>query len=124
MSYEVKMFIGEIGSMNTKDGSPLLTIAMVDLCSPGGSDVKRLAEAKVSDEFKPAYLYSFDEGERVTEDRYGKQLAIINPQTVLDTLKKVNKSHPYRRYTIAIATLEAIIADFTIERIGIVFYGY
>lgn len=125
MGYEVKMFIGESGMSTDDDGTALLTITMVDLCGIGGGDIARLAEAKVSDEFKPAYLYSFSDGERVMEDRYGKRLAIIDPQTVLDALKKANKHHTYRRYSIAIATLESVMGNFTTaERIGVVFYGY
>lgn len=123
---KVKMFIGELAH-TTNDGRLFVTVSTIDLCGCGG-DINKMAEVKASESFddsifEPIYFYELDGNTRVLQDGHGKRLGSVNPSTVLDALKKANQHHPYRRYAIAIATLEAIMATFP-EKIGVAFYGY
>ena len=114
MGYDLRIHIGETSEFNGETGkkdSPvyLSQIAMLELCKPGDEVYTKLQNLKK----RGKYCYFYPDGDtRTTEDCYGERLTVVPAKSVLDILKKNNPEN-YRRFTMAIALLEVMVAEFS-----------
>ena len=117
MGYEVKLYLGEVAApFPTETRAFLMEVASVDLCKVGFDFTEHGGV--------PVYLYGPDGGNtRTVEDRYGKQLVAITPESALNSLQRAAKRDSYRRYDMAIALLETFIAG-KFDNPGVVVYGH
>lgn len=120
MGHDTTLIIGR--AMYHDNQAGVLPIAIIDLAVMGyGSETFELEQ---NAEGVNAYFYSWDGNTRVTEDMYGKQLKVIELETMIAAMRKDAKSK-YRRAVIALNTLKTIRENFSEgENVVALLYGH
>ena len=124
MGYEIKLYYGEKTGQkrNEKDNAQYFqVVGMVDVCKPG-YDSKLFALNKNAPKTPEVFFYDSDGNTEVITDRYDDALRVRPVADVLKALRADNKREPYRRFSIAIAALQAAQKDF--KDLQVVFFGY
>lgn len=85
------------------------TICSVDWC--GCSDLFYEGLSKL-EKLPRHYIYDRDKNTKILEDYYGDPMNTYKAGEFLEMLKMVEAKDKYRRYRIAIAALENVLADF------------
>lgn len=127
MGYNIKLYFGENDNFKNKNGSRFTTVGMVDLVKIGEGKLARLDSYRNKEKFPPTsnsvkfitnqkkdnrYIKSYislDGNLDSTEDDYGNRLYSYPAQEILAALREDNSKESYRRFEIAIVTLETFI---------------
>lgn len=103
-------------------------IASVDLAVAGyrtatGLVLSKAREAQENTGWE-LFMQGAKDGSVPHRDLYGEKVASVPVDELLDALFADNAVEPYRRFTIALATIDAILATFKNERVLIFQWGH
>lgn len=97
-------------------------VAMVDLCKASSGEVGDVISKGHAEGGDCGGFYDDGGNAAIIKDCYGACMTFVSPQEVLAAMKA--HKEPYRRFAIAIATLEAAIKGFPCEPLQVLFFGY
>jgi len=127
MGYETKMYVAVIHDTFRKYDDYLAwaqIIGMFDLCKAGyDTETGKLISRQTTKE-PVVFFYGDDGNTQITHDRYGDALGVISIPDMIAAMKADNEVDEYRRFTIAIAFLEAVSKCFDLSETFIVTFGY
>jgi len=101
-------------------------VAMVDLCKASYGEVGDVIRKGHNKDGVKGGFYDDSGNSVIIEDRYGDCMSFVDPKEVLVAMQEEqNKTkESYRRFVVAIATLQAAIEGFPSESLKVLFFGY
>jgi len=147
MGYEISLYFGTQGHDFDSNHSYFQIVGMVDLCKIGDGELSDLNSCRKTGNFpitpnsikfiqslnnegreSPRYIKSSafcdDPNVRAWEDKYSEPLYSYPAQEILNAIINDNQKEKYRRYEIAIVTLQKFIEEFKNENPRVLLFGH